>query len=170
MDGFGMGLWLLVSFSLLLMLLIPIHSLMFENNYKTLFFIVPITIIYGLYTYVIFTGTHNPGCVTWHAVGSNARLVGDRSYYGGRWRNDEHWEHDISYVPEECDCVTYHWPWGDENNFTEDSIIKGQFKGPSVKPDKLLIQEDEDDEEEDNDFEDEFFQDGVQIKTIINVE
>jgi len=169
MDGFGMGLWMLATISLLLILLIPIHELMFRKDYRTLFIIIPIAIIYGFYTYVIFTGTHNPGCVTWHSVGTNARLVGSESYYGGRWRNNEHWEHDISYVPEDCDCVTYHWPWGDENNFTQDSVIKGQFKGPTVKPEKLIINEEDKGEENDFDFEDEFFQEGVHIKTQIRI-
>jgi hypothetical protein len=56
--------------------------------------------------------------------------------------------------------VTYHWFWGDENNFTQDSVIKGQFKGPTVKPNKLIVEEEQEEEEEDDDdfFEgDEFF-------------
>ena len=170
----GEGLLILVGFGYVFITLLMSYDIFEHNDYRPLYFIIPLTIVVSYIFYVGLTGTSNPGCVTWHAVGTNARLVGDNSYYGGRWRNNEHWEHDLSYVPEDCDCVTYHWLWGDENNFTQDSVIKGQFKGPTVKPNKLITQDDDDEdekeEEEDNDFEDEFFQDGVQIKTIINVE
>ena len=167
----GEGLLILVGIGYVFITLLLLPDIFEHNDYRPLYFIIPLTIVVSYIFYVVLTGTSNPGCVTWHAVGTNARLVGSNSYYGGRWRNNEHWEHDLSYVPEDCDCVTYHWFWGDENNFTQDSVIKGQFKGPTVKPNKLTIQdEDETDEEDDNDFEDEFFQDGVHIKTIINVE
>lgn len=169
----GEGLLILVGLGYVFITLLMSYDIFEHNDYRPLYLIIPLTIVVSYIFYVGLTGTSNPGCVTWHAVGTNARLVGDNSYYGGRWRNNEHWEHDLSYVPEDCDCVTYHWLWGDENNFTQDSVIKGQFKGPTVKPNKLITQDDDDEdekEEEDNDFEDEFFQDGVQIKTIINVE
>jgi hypothetical protein len=170
MDDFGIGLLILTTLLWLVIISLPTHLLIVEKYYKGLLIIIPITIIYIYHTYVILNGTHNPGCVTWHAVGTNARLVGDESYYGGRWRNNEHWEHDIDYVPEDCDCVTYHWFWGDENNFTQDSVIRGQFKGPSVKPNKLYVKEEELVSEDEEYFEDEFFKDGVYVKTTIKIE
>jgi hypothetical protein len=170
MDGFGMGLVILTTLLLITICVLPLHSLIKDKNFKSLFILIPVMVIYIYHTYVILTGTHNPGCVTWHAVGTNARLVGDESYYGGRWRNNEHWEHDLSYVPEDCDCVTYHWFWGDENNFTQDSVIRGQFKGPSVKPNKLYVDEEEVVSEDEEYFEDEFFKDGVYVKTTIKIE
>lgn len=91
---------------------------------------------------VAITATRNPGCVEWHSVGSNPREVTDGEHLVGRvWKENSHLEWDIDYVPVECDCVTYHWFFvaGDWNDFTKDSVIKGQFQGPTVKPNKLYL-------------------------------
>jgi len=91
---------------------------------------------------VNFTATRNPGCVEWHSVGSNPREVSDGQRLVGKvWTENKHLEWDIDYVPYECDCVTYHWFFigGNMNDFTKDSVIRGQFKGPTVKPDKLKL-------------------------------
>lgn len=162
MDDFGTGLLIITFFLWITLVAFPLKNLIFNKKLKSLLVLVPITGLYVYYAYVILTGTRTPGCVTWHAVGTGEELVEDKNYYGGRWRNNEHWEHSIGYVPEYCECVTYHWPWGDENNFTTDSVIRGQFKGPSVKPNKLVKETTEDDFKEE--FEEEFFQDGVYFK------
>jgi len=90
---------------------------------------------------VNFTATRNPGCVEWHSFGSNPRTVTDGKRLVNKvWKDNSHLEWDIDYVPYDCDCVTYHWLFvaGDWNDFTQDSVIKGQFKGPTVKPNKLI--------------------------------
>jgi hypothetical protein len=156
MDSFGQGSLLILGFGWFVLLgLFSIDIFVFKNK-KSLFIFTPITIMFFYAFYVILTGTSKPGCVTWHAVGDNAKLVGDSRYYGGRWRTNEHWEHDLNYIPEDCDCVTYHWFWGNQHNFTQDSVIKGQFKGPTVKPNKLIMEDKEDDDFFDDD---EFFND-----------
>jgi hypothetical protein len=92
---------------------------------------------------VALTPTRNPGCVEWHSVGSNPQTVTDGEHLVGRvWKESTHLEWDIDYVPVDCDCVTYHWLFvaGDWNDFTKDSVIKGQFQGPTVKPNKLNLE------------------------------
>jgi hypothetical protein len=93
---------------------------------------------------VQLTVTRNPGCVEWHKEGSNPRTVTDGEHLVGKvWKESSHLEWDIDYVPYECDCVTYHWLFigGDWNEFTQDSVIKGGFSGPTVKPDKLNLEQ-----------------------------
>jgi hypothetical protein len=92
--------------------------------------------------YVVATATYRPGCYTYDSVSGGAHLEGGRRFNGRLWMNTQHWEHEIDFVPRKCDCVTYHWFWGDLNNFTEDSLIKGRFRGPNVKPDKIEYEED----------------------------
>lgn len=67
--------------------------------------------------YVIGTATHKPGCVDsyQHCVSSHTETT--QRYWGKRWHDEEYevcdeWE-TITY---DCDCVTYHWFWGDSKN------------------------------------------------------
>jgi hypothetical protein len=110
--------------------------------YKTAAIIFWIGLVYIIA--VQLTATRNPGCVEWHKEGSNPRTVTDGEHLVGNvWTENSHLEWDIDYVPYECDCVTYHWLFigGDWNEFTQDSVIKGGFSGPTVKPDKLNLEQ-----------------------------
>ena len=113
----------------------------FIMSYKTTAIISWIGFIYILA--VNFTATRNPGCVEWHSIGSNPRTVEDGEHLVNKvWTKSSHLEWDIDYIPYECDCVTYHWFFigGDMNDFTKDSVIRGQFRGPTVKPNKLITE------------------------------
>ena len=56
MDGFGMGLVILTTLLLITICVLPLHSLIKDKNFKSLFILIPATVIYIYFTDVILTG------------------------------------------------------------------------------------------------------------------
>lgn len=77
---------------------------------------IALTVIGFIYVlFVIFTATRKPGCKCSYERCISSHIEKTHKYWGRRWHDDEHEVCDkYETVIYECDCVTYHWFWGDE--------------------------------------------------------
>jgi hypothetical protein len=65
--------------------------------------------------YVLTTATHTPGCTESYQKCISSHKEITQRYWSRRWHDVEYevcddWE-TVTY---DCDCVTYHWFWGDK--------------------------------------------------------
>lgn len=74
-----------------------------------------LTIIGLIYIiFVITTATRKPGCTytTQRCLRSHTDTT--QRYWGRRWHDEEYEVCDeFETITHDCDCVTYHWFWGD---------------------------------------------------------
>lgn len=72
-------------------------------------------------TYVIYvneTATRTEGCSYLDRICIKSHIETSERYYGKRWNTIETEicdEHEIVEIP--CDCITYHWFWGDSKDY-----------------------------------------------------
>jgi len=68
--------------------------------------------------YVDRTATRKEGCSYFDSICVKSHIETSERYYGRRWNTIETEVCDESEVVEvPCDCVTYHWFWGDHKNY-----------------------------------------------------
>jgi hypothetical protein len=85
------------------------------------FWIILFSIIILGSTYAVWvdtTATRKAGCSYWTNECTSSHIEKSERYYAKSWHTEETEvcdDYDIVEVP--CDCVTYHWFWGDYKNY-----------------------------------------------------
>lgn len=72
---------------------------------------------FGYIVYIVETATRAPGCTNSYEMCVSSHMETDRSFYGKYWHTREYEVCDKwKTITHDCDCVTYHWFWGDSKN------------------------------------------------------
>ena len=88
--------------------------------------------IVGYFVYVMETADRKQGCtysqeecVSGHTEESTHWQPGFGKYSSGHWVTSEDYVcDDYETVTYQCDCITYHWFWGDYKNYNESNESK----------------------------------------------
>lgn len=88
----------------------------FDIIYLSVFISIIISVTYVVW--VDSTATRTSGCSYWTYECIKSHIEKSERYYAKSWHTEETEvcdEHEVIEVP--CDCITYHWFWGDYKNF-----------------------------------------------------
>jgi hypothetical protein len=80
--------------------------------------------------YVVETADHKPGCSYDQNLCVSSHLEESTHWQGGFGKMPGHWVtteaevcDDWETVTVDCDCITYHWFWGDYKNYNESNEV-----------------------------------------------